>query len=147
MTEFKIPVSDVGQLRLKVEIYTPNMQRSMLAQAIIDTGASMISINDRVIRELQLQPLAADPNRDQARGIGGTVTARRYPIALRLISAARDHADMGSSRVLHVEASASLKGESSLDMLLGMNALMQYRSVHLNGRMCILDDSTRLEHP
>ncbi len=73
--------------------------------------------------------------------------ARRYPIKVRIRALAMDDLDAGSTSVVPVVASSALGDEKSIDMLLGMDALLRYRSVTLANRVCVIDDALRLELP
>lgn len=128
MTEFKVPVVD-AQIRLCVEVSTPDRTRLLPVRALVDTGATQSSIANRVINQLRLEPLAADRAKDAVRGIGGRAQdARRYPIKVRIRAVVMDDQDAGSTSSVAVVASSALGNEQSIDMLLGMDALLRYRS-------------------
>ena len=105
-------------------------------------------ITNHVIDKLKLEPLAANRAKDAVRGIGGQAQdARRYPIKVRIRAVAMDDPDAGSTNIVAVVASSALGDEESIDMLLGMDALLRYRSVVIAGRECVIDDILRLELP
>lgn len=145
MTEFRFGIRN-SQPLLRVSISSiDDPTRHCLAVALVDTGATHTSLANRVINQLSLQPLAPQPGGNYTKGIGGDVATQEYMCGLRLHSTFDQREDFGSERTLEIKAHDALGDyDDDVDVLVGMNALMQYRLVQLNGRTFTIDDATRL---
>lgn len=124
-----------GQLFICAQVYSPDESRRLIAQALIDTGATQSSLSPEFATKLGLQP-------ERVGWVQGLSTkqARYYTCLVRLRSPVHPHEDYGSTRKIDLEVHDALGDSAPFDMLLGMDALMRYRFVHLDGSMLTIDD-------
>ena len=120
------------------QVYSTDESQYLIARALIDTGATQSSLAPRLAARLEL-PVERE---NIVQGIGGSGERwARYHLCLaRLRAPDRPHQDHGSTRKVELEAHDALGDSAPFDMLLGMDALMQYRFVHLDGSVLTIDD-------